>query len=219
MYSKRKDLFRKATGLRKRGYSLNEISKKLGISKSTASLWLRDAVVCEDGKKRLTNLSKRGTIRGRNTRAKQKKKYLLELQGRVNVLFERIKNKDKSSAKIYLALLYWCEGSKTERRLVFMNSDPEMIMTYLLLLRRSYNLDENKFTAFLHLHSYHNKNRMLDFWSKLTKIDKSRISVYNKVNSGKRRKKDYKGCISVRYGDVRVLDEIMLIVRSFMKNV
>ena len=38
----------KATGLRKDGYSLTEISKKLGVSKSSVSIWVRDLVLSKE---------------------------------------------------------------------------------------------------------------------------------------------------------------------------
>jgi orotate phosphoribosyltransferase-like protein len=43
----------KAIKLRKNGYSLKEISEKLNIAKSTASVWLRNIKLTQKAKKRL----------------------------------------------------------------------------------------------------------------------------------------------------------------------
>jgi orotate phosphoribosyltransferase-like protein len=39
----------KAEELRRQGFSLNEISHKLGISKSTASVWLKNIQISSQG--------------------------------------------------------------------------------------------------------------------------------------------------------------------------
>ncbi len=44
---------------------------------------------------------------------------------------------------IICAMIYWCEGGKSERDAVyFTNSDPDLISLFLRLLRKSFNLDE-----------------------------------------------------------------------------
>ena len=88
-----------------------------------------------------------------------------------------------------------------------------MIKTFLSLLRKAYSIDENKIKAVLHLHSYHNPKKQIEYWSKVTKIRKENISVYHKKNKGIRKKDNYNGCISIRYGDVRILDELLLIIK------
>jgi hypothetical protein len=72
-----------------------------------------------------------------------------------------------------------------------------------------------KIRAVLHLHSYQDKVEMIKFWSGVTGIEKQNFIVYNKKNSGKNKKIDYKGCLSVRYGDVKILEEIFLIIKRF----
>jgi transposase len=218
MGAKNKIKFEKAVRLRERGYSLKEVSKKIEISKSTASLWLRNVSMTKEGVARLAGLSVAGAEKAKLTKKNKKDRLLHKLNKDAEWTVSGIKF-HKKNLRLFLALLYWCEGSKTERRVVFMNSDPKMIKIFMFLIRGAYKLEEDKFSAFLHLHDYHNRREMINFWSDLTGIDKERISVYNKKHTGTRKKEGYKGCLSIRYGDVRILDEIFLIIDKLLKKI
>lgn len=215
---KKNKLFNKACILRRNGYSLREISEKLKISKSTASLWLSGVEIGKNGQKRILKQKEKAIINLRKFKENQKKNYLKNIKNNCDVLEGKNRFK-KNDLKIFLAMLFWGEGSKNERRLVFMNSDPEMIRVYLSLLRSSYKINEKKLRAVLHLHDYHKVFECKKFWSDLTKIDKNRISIYKKENTRKRIRENYQGCISIRYGDVRILDELILIVKRFSSSI
>jgi hypothetical protein len=121
--------------------------------------------------------------------------------------------------KILLAMLYWGEGAKTLNRLDFMNSDVALIRTYLFLLRKCFKINEQKLTATLHIHEYHDRVKVIDFWSSVTKIDKGQFHIYKKNNTAKRKKVNYQGCLSLRYSDVNMFDEVMLIIERFQKSI
>lgn len=206
----------RAEKMRRRGYSLREISEDLGISKSTASLWTSGVKVGKKGIERMQNIREKGLEKSRRSREEQKKLYLQNISENCSVLGKGT-NYSKDDLKIFLALLFWGEGSKSDRRLVFINSDPEMIQTYLFLLRSSFNIDNSKLRAIVHLHEYHDKNEQINYWSRITSINKKYISVYQKKNTGQRKKNNYNGCISVRYGDTKILDELFLIIERFKR--
>jgi DNA-binding transcriptional MerR regulator len=215
---KRDLVFNKAVSFRKKGYSLREISEILKISKSTASLWLSQVQIGISGCKRLEKLKKEALNKSKEVKKKQKMIRLKKIEENCSVL-----NDDKmilkDDYKIFLALLFWGEGSKGDRRVVFMNSDADMIRSYLFLLRSSFSIKENKLRATLHLHGYHDKEKMLEYWSEVTGIKTNNISVYSKSNTGIRKKDNYSGCISLRYGDVNILDEIFLIIKRFSAKI
>lgn len=209
------DLFPRAVKMRQSGHSLKEISKKLKISKSTASIWMKKQKINSVGMKRLSNLIIKGREKSKIVLREKKKNRIKQIEKECSVLVKK-KNFKKDELKLILSLLYWCEGSKTDRRVIFINSDPNLVRSFIELLRKSFSIDENKMKAVLHLHEYHNKKIMLKYWANITSIKLSNITIYNKKNSGKRKKDNYKGCISVRYGDSKVLDEIMLIIKRFI---
>jgi hypothetical protein len=115
-------------------------------------------------------------------------------------------------------MIYWCEGGKNAKYgVAFTNSDPKLVRTFLTLLRENFNLDERKFHPGIHLHSYHSPGTQLDFWSKVTDIDKQQfIKPYLKPNTGKRIRKNYQGCISLRYASNDLARQLMAIAKAYL---
>ncbi len=206
-------LKQKALDLRKQGYSFNEMSRLLNVAKSTVSLWTRSVPLSENAKLRIRDLGDKGRWKARET---IRRKQALILDGIKNDCGALVNKKyGLDDYKLFLALLYWGEGAKTEHRLNFINSDPDMIRIYLWLLRKSFIIKEEHLKGLLHLHEYHNREEMVDFWSKITGIPKNNFSIYNKPHTGINKKPGYKGCLSIRYGDSRIIKEIFIIIERF----
>ena len=93
-----------------------------------------------------------------------------------------------------------------------------MVRTYMRLLTANFNVNKEKFYAFLHLHGYHNERTQKQFWSKVTGIPTERIKIYNKPNTGKNVREGYPGCIAVRYGDVLVAKEIEFLYTALVRK-
>lgn len=216
---KQAKLLQKGIALRKQGHSFREISEILGISKSTASLWLRNVKMSLAGKARLKQISDDGREKGKKT-TRGKRIAAWQVMAKKTIDFKKsLVDYNINRCKIILAMLYWGEGAKTTKRLDFINSDPTMIKTYLFLLRKSFTINEDKLKATLHLHEYHNQQAMIDFWSKITKISKQNFHIYRKENTGKRKKEGYQGCLSLRYCNVNIFNEVMLIIDRFQKAI
>lgn len=203
---------KKAIELRKKGYSYNEIRRHVLVSKSTLSLWLEGVVLSSTAKKRLENQYTTGQLKSqesirRKTRIKEEYAIQKANDALSGVTFS------KEFKKILCGVLYWCEGSKSSRGAVsFTNSDPEMIKIFLRFFRSSFQVDEKKFRICVHLHSYHKKDIVLQYWSKVTNIPLSQfIKPHLKLTSGMYKKEGYQGCIRVSYNDVVVLRELLAI--------
>jgi len=102
----------------------------LHISKSTASLWFRDEKMTKSGQKRFDNLIQSVNARGVKILADKKQKYLEKLGNDCSVIRDQ-KKYSRNDLKIFLALLYWGEGNKTDKNLSFTNSDHQMVSVYL----------------------------------------------------------------------------------------
>jgi hypothetical protein len=193
----------KAIELRKQGFSYSEISNSIGIAQGTCSAWLAHITLSPKAKKILLQKGLAGRLKGLNKRNQNiKDKYRAIEQ----IVSYDLKSLDNSllTRRLLCSFLYWAEGSKSRNEFKFINSDPMMIKLFLKLFRESFNLDENKFGAIIHIHSYHDKFTQLQFWSKLTKISVNRIGIYHKKNSGKRKRLNYQGCITINYYDVKL---------------
>jgi predicted transcriptional regulator with HTH domain len=206
-----------AIKMRKQGFSLSEISQKVKISKSTASLWLREVEVSEEGKDRIKNKVLAANIKTNRTKKNKIEKSTKKIKESIKELKNISFNKDLS--KIICSLLFWCEGEKSESRLCFINSDPSLIKLYLSLLRKGFLINETKFRVCLHLHDYHNIEKQISFWSKITNIPISQFNKpYIKPHTGIRKRKNYPGCVSIRYYDVKLARELSFIAKQTLNN-
>lgn len=200
--------------LRRQGYSLKELSRRFNIAKSTASLWSRDVVLDKSAEKRLLTVIKRGQFI--SAQKKRARVQVLE-EGYLKEAQEEIQS-NSSYDKIICAMIYWCEGAKnTQQGIAFTNSDPKLVRAFLKLLRKCFALDESKFHPCIHIHSYHSPEKQLDFWSKVTDINKQQfIKPYRKPNTGKRIHQDYQGCISITYHSSDLARRLTAVAKAFL---
>lgn len=198
----------KAINLRQKGYSFCEISKELNVAKSTVSLWTKDVELNKYARFRLKQRILDGKSHSLNTNRKKREDFLKHILNKDNIEINKIYI-SKEIAKLVCSILYWCEGSKDKSTVRFTNSDPVMISTFLNFFRKAFETDEEKFRVCMHLHSYHDETMQKKFWMKITGISEAQfIKSYRKDNTGIRQKKDYQGCISIRYHDYIIATEI-----------
>lgn len=123
------------------GWSLNRISKKLNVSKSSVSLWVRDIKLSPKQKAELGyNISK-----GSNKKHYQKIRDEYREMGRLKVLEE---GEDYKLG----CLLYWAEGSKGRTVVDFTNRDPIMMKMFIAFLRNYFDCSNEDFT--IHINAY-----------------------------------------------------------------
>ncbi|MBU1092669.1 hypothetical protein KJ836_03290 [Patescibacteria group bacterium] len=208
----------KAIALRKRGYSLREISEQLFIAKSTASLWTQNVEMPKSALKRLESRVKKCVIIS-------SQKHIATTNAERDMFFgkamKKIKNRfpniSVDESKFYTTLIYWCEGAKsTDNVIKFANSDPKLVLFFLAVFRKGFGLKLEKFKAILHLHEYHNEKQQIKFWSKITGIPIDQFyHSYHKPHTGKRIKPDYPGCITINYYDKIVAREVFGLIKAF----
>jgi predicted DNA-binding protein YlxM (UPF0122 family) len=209
---KYQDIFKKVVALRKKGFSLREISEKFGISRSTASMWVKNVQMSLAAKHRILEIQKKGRRKGADISHRRSEEKNVKIENAVTRSLPSMQF-TQEQCKGLCAILYGCEGSKRESgRVVFINSDPNLIRFFLLLFRRSFSLKENKFRALVHLHDYHDNKTQVQFWSKVTGIPQGQFTKsYQKINGGKNTREGYQGCVSVRYSDVNIKKELTLL--------
>lgn len=180
----------KARNLRKKGVSIRDISKRLKVSRGSASLWCRDVVLTEKQIEKLHEQMIRGGYSGRLKGAhiqkegkQQKIRYYAE-KGRQDI--QQIKGRELLIAGL---ALYWGEGSKKDPRVRFSNSDPMIIKFIMRWFREILNIMEDRFIMRIAINKIH-KERLDDvnaYWSKETDIpiEQFRKSILIKVKNEK----------------------------------
>ncbi|KKR13626.1 MAG: hypothetical protein UT42_C0043G0007 [Candidatus Falkowbacteria bacterium GW2011_GWA2_39_24] len=216
---KQAELLKKGIALRQKGYSLREISELLHVAKSTTSLWFRQVQISRSGKTRLKNIADQARQKASQTCKRKRLQRWQKVADRTMVFEKGLVNYNIDQCKLILAMLYWGEGYKNGRSVTFMNSDPNMIKIYLFLFRKCFKINKDKLRAVIHLHEYHDQIKMIDYWSKITHIGKDKIKIYKKEHTGIRKKENYPGCISIRYNNAVIFDEVMLIINRFQKAI
>lgn len=207
----------KARKLRALGHSINEIRRKTGVSKSIISGWTKDVRLNAAAKSRILSKIKAGQLKS-SKRKLQETKGKLEYYRQEAILDLRQVSVNNATAKVICALMYWCEGGKDQFSGVhFTNSDPRLIKSFLYLFRRSFNIDESKLRVCVHLHDYHNIEKQIKFWSKVANIPATQfVKPFLKPHSGKRIKKDYNGCIDIRYHSNDTARQLLMTAEAFL---
>ena len=126
------------------------------------------------------------------------------------------------SRKIALVILYLAEGSKTARgSLMFGNSDPEIMLMFVNLMRECYKLDERKFRCTLQCRADQDVETLERFWSRITKIP---LQQFYKARVDKRsvgqisKKHDYKGVCRIDYYSSAVDLELKRIAQRLLAS-
>jgi predicted transcriptional regulator len=215
----KKELELKARKLRLKGYSVKELHKMLGVSKSSISKWIQGVEISEKAQARLRKNYTNGQLASMKTiKEKTKQKNIIA----DDFAKQTLNNVNLSDDIILLfcAMIYQCEGSKSiNDSITFTNSDSNLIRNFLFLFRKSFKLDESKFRIVMHLHDYHNEKAQMKYWSDITNIPNNQfLKTYNKPTNGVYKKEGYQGCIQIRYKDVLIGRKVQSVAKMFMER-
>lgn len=208
--------------MRKKGFSIPQISKQLDIAKSTTSLWVSKIPLPQNILDQIKERELTGREKGIEVMRARRYLALLQFQTEAAKFIRKMKLlKNKKLLKLITAIIFWCEGSKRRLSQVqFTNSDPKLVQVFLFALRNAFFIEESKFRALIHLHEYHNKKKQHHFWSTMTGIPLNQfIKPYIKPHTGIRKRDDYQGCISIRYSNAKIAKELDALYHSLAEQV
>ncbi|MDP3875115.1 MAG: hypothetical protein Q8Q22_01170 [bacterium] len=161
--------------LRKNGHSINQIIKETGFSKASISLWVRDIVLTQAQKNRIS-------LRGRSIESIEKRRInrLFNENKKRQIIINEAKkdftNISLDQLKLIGIILYLGEGGKTGRSMVRLaNSDPLVIKMMMRFLREICNVPDNKFRASIHTFEHANVEQTEKYWSKISGIPSSQF--------------------------------------------
>lgn len=212
----------KAIQLRKKGKSIKQIAKLLGVSVSIVSLWCREVELTAEQKEKL----KRRKVRIRHLRRLAKQSHL-EKVIRVKKLIEEGQSEIKllTYQELFLTglALYWAEGFKSikEGRLGFCNSDPMMIKFMIQWFRKALKIKQEDFILRTEFNVSHKDRveKIKSFWSKTTGIslDQFEKPFYHRSNwlRDYSKRGNYYGVLRIR---VRKSSELLNKTRGWIKG-
>jgi len=168
----------KAREMRKTGLSLGDISHKVGVCKSTVSLWCRDIHLTDLQndllKKNVIKAGLKGRMMGAEMNRRKKQERLRNIYEEAE---REIKYLSKRDLFIIGAALYWGEGCKNGSRFIFINSDPGMIKVMYRFLREVLKLPKDRFHLTVQINEIHKPriDKVLNFWSSLLNLPLSQF--------------------------------------------
>jgi hypothetical protein len=199
------DLREEARNLRTKGLSYNQIASKLGVSKSSVSLWVRDLPRPETlsdaaAGKPTTDGLRRYWAQERRLREAWREALRMAAAAEIGNLSDR-------EILIAGAIAYWCEGSKNKPymradRVTFVNSDPALIRFFLRFLQVA-GVAPEQLTFRVHIHELADAEAAQRFWADVTEAEASQfrrptIKRHNPKTVRKNIGGDYHGCLCVR---------------------
>lgn len=200
----------KARELRAAGMTVPDIADRLGVSRSSVSLWVRDVEFIRAPRRYSPN-------RRPHPMHVAKLAEIEELRvagiARIGLLSER---------EFLMAglALYAGEGTKGDGEVKFTNSDASMMAFFCDWFRRFFPIDEERLRVRLYLHEGLDLAAAITFWSNVTNVPPSQFTKpYRAVpDAGIRHNKHEHGCAALRYGSTRIHREIMGMIRALLSS-
>ncbi len=194
----------RAIALRKQGVSIKEIAKKVGVSKSSVSLWCRDIMLSDAQVRVLHEKMVIGSYVGRMAGSRtQHEKRIQRVNDSERTGIKEIGKLSKRDLLISLISLYWGEGSKKKRELFINNSDPEMIVFLIKSFIELFGVKKDRFILAVGINVIHKQRdkEIKQYWSNLTGIPLTqfRKTIFIKAKN----KKNYAN-FPTHYGTLRI---------------
>jgi len=213
-YAGKLELQTKARGLRKAGFSIKAIEKRLEVSRSSVSLWVRDVPLTRKQIERLYLNKETGRLRGSFIAAENKKRATKEAIHAFIKLGEKdvgkLSERDKFLAGV---ALYFAEGDKSVGgNVAFSNSDARSIAFMMHWLRKFCDVPKSKFRCSLYLHDNLDENKAKRFWAKITHIP---LAQFRKTYIVENRKNRLRKTIH-KYGVCRITVSDVILHRRIM---
>ncbi|MGA5652685.1 hypothetical protein [Streptomyces seoulensis] len=196
------DLREEARELRRQGHTYDQIQMKLGCSKSSISLWVRDLPKPErrDPAEQAKLAARKRWEHELAVRDESRRRTKADAQAEVGALSER---------ELFLigVGLYWAEGTKDkpyDRRehVTFVNSDPGMITTFLAWLDlMGVGRERLRFTVMIHETA--DVPGAERYWSELVEADRSAfcktsLKKHNPKTVRRNTGDAYRGCLVIK---------------------
>lgn len=224
MISKWFELKPRAIRLRESGYSIRDVEKRLGISRSTLSGWFKDVKLNEEQNLKLRSqrrislgLARSKAVEWHN---QQKAIRLDEAKYHAKNVLSKININDKSILELALAMLYIGEGAKTQRTSLG-NTNPEILRFFIAALVYTYNYDIKNIKCELHLRADQDSGKMKKFWSKALDIPLENFTyiAFDKRTLGSKTYDSYKGVCVVGCGNIALQRRLVYLSEAFCKKV
>jgi transcriptional regulator with XRE-family HTH domain len=208
-YRGKVELQARARLLRAEGMTMPDIASKLGVARSSVSLWTKDVPFVAG--------PRRPRPRGPNVLARRKQAEIETLLAEGRAWIGALSEREFLMAGV---ALYAGEGSKRDGSVTFANSDPRMMTFFVAWLRHFFEVDESRLRVRVYLHEGLDLEAAHVFWSSVTgvPIPQFRSGYRPKADPSIRENKHEHGCGYLVYSCSRTHRAIMGLVAALLES-
>lgn len=212
-----KEIVEKAINLRRLGNSSAKINQLLGLSipKSTYAGWFKDIVLSDEAKKRVANETRLKLDKARVLAIAKNKLIRSNFLDSLDIINFDIAStiQDLNVAKVALSMLCLGEATKFKYGSAFSlgNTDPRIILLFIRLLRKCFDIDSSKFRCTVMCRADQDKAELEKYWKKVTGISEKQFyktRADSRTIGKKTLRADYKGVLRVDYFDTKIQLEL-----------
>ncbi len=221
-YSGKLELKLKARKLRSNGLSIKNIEKKLGVSRSSVSLWVRDVRLTKKQIKKLYADKKTGSLKGNYIASQNKIKRTKKLVEKSTIEGKKEIGKLSFRDKFITGVaMYFAEGTKSSGNVSFSNSDPRSVKFMADWFRTICKVPEEKFRCYLYIHDDLDEKKAKEYWSHLIRVplEQFRKSYIVKNNTKRLRKvRHIYGVLKLTVSDANLSRKIAGWITALLEN-
>jgi hypothetical protein len=202
---------------REEGLSVRDIERRLNVSKSSVSLWVRDVPLSDEQRERLRLMNGRhpNQLKGARRNAELGRARRLAHQAQGRVLARRGDPLHAAGA-----MLYWAEGDKGTRHSArIANADPEVLRFFVRFLRTYFDVADRQMRISCNLFADHleRQREIEQFWLETLELPpdslcRSIVNVYSKYSQKKRKNR-------LPYGTCKLCVNSTAVVQSIFGSI
>ncbi len=215
----------KAVAMRKRGTSIRDVEKRLGIPRSTLSGWFKSIVLSSYHQKILQKKERLSLVRAREKAViwhnTKKAERIAQASLSATETLEKLDLAQSEIVELALAFLYLGEGAKKAVGTSMGNSDPLILKFFISGLQKVYRVPLADIKCELHLRADQNSRTLKKYWSKNLGVPLMNFgaSVVDVRTKGKVTYPYYKGVCVVRCSRVAIQRKLLYIAKGFCEEV
>jgi hypothetical protein len=201
---------RQARELRAQGWSIREIERRLGLARSSVSLWVRDVELTAEQRAALVARMRTGQAAARERKAAAARAVRKSYQDEGRAL---ARERDGSYAAG--CMLYWAEGDKQRNSVRLSNADPEVLVFFAGFLRAHFGVRDEQMNVYCNLFADHveRQGEIERYWLERLRLPssclrKSMVNVYSKYTAKKRSNKLPYGTCKLAVHSTRIVQTI-----------
>lgn len=205
------------------GFSYNEISEQVGVSKSTLSHWLKHiSLTLEQEEKIQQRIEKNQAAFVAQARKTNQKRFKDARKQAFQLGVEVVSVLPENDAvhELALAMLYLGEGDKTGNRVQIANTDPAVLQYFLWAVERLYQIDRAEMTLRLNLVETARplEDQMKNWWSEHLNCSISQFikTQFDQRSQNPNLTEDYRGVCTITYNDTYLYERLVGVYSSYV---